>query len=117
VRLGHVRTYCQDLGASVGEDEAGSKRIATAVASSLPPAMRTIGEATEEQLAMAADLILFAGDLMAPSAPLSRSNEQTVGSRARINCTEAITPSSAALKMFSFSVSGIGGFPRVNSSF
>jgi hypothetical protein len=39
--------------------------------------MRAIGEAADEQLAMAADLIFFEGDLLAPSAPLSRSNEQT----------------------------------------
>jgi hypothetical protein len=79
VLLGHVPTYCQDLRARFREDEAVASRIAiaTAVASLLPPAMRAIGEAAEEQLAMAADLILFAPDLLAPSPPLSRSNQQT----------------------------------------
>jgi hypothetical protein len=43
----------------------------------LLPAMRAIGEVADEQLAMATDLILLAGDLLAPTASLSRSNEQT----------------------------------------
>jgi hypothetical protein len=41
--------------------------------------MRTIGEAAEEQLAIAALLIFFAGDLLAPLAALSRSNERFSG--------------------------------------